>query len=100
MSRAGSRTGDRPASADLSGSIYLITSDGQTLKLPMPSTSPYDPLTWSLTKRLLAMGVLVLYSIVSMMETQAASLMYRSFAAEFNGNVRLPRAWSARRSER
>ncbi|TQN67386.1 putative MFS-type transporter [Colletotrichum shisoi] len=86
MSRAGSRTGDRPASADLSGSIYLITSDGQTLKLPMPSTSPYDPLTWSLTRRLLAVGVLVLYSIVSMMETQAATLMYRSFAAEFNGN--------------
>ncbi|WQF84108.1 Putative major facilitator superfamily, MFS transporter superfamily [Colletotrichum destructivum] len=86
MSRTGSSTGDRPASADLSGSIYLITSDGQTLKLPMPSTSPYDPLTWSLTKRLLAMGVLVLYSIVSMMETQAATLMYRSFAAEFNGN--------------
>ncbi|GKT57997.1 major facilitator superfamily transporter [Colletotrichum tofieldiae] len=85
MSRVGSRTGDRPASADLSGSIYLITSDGQTLKLPMPSNSPYDPLNWSLPKRLFAMGVLILYSIVSMMETQAASLMYRSLAAEFNG---------------
>ncbi|KAJ0162584.1 putative MFS-type transporter [Colletotrichum tanaceti] len=86
MGRAGSRAGGRPTSADMFGSIYLITSDGTTLKLPMPSTSPYDPLTWSLTKRLLAMAVLVLYSIVSMVETQAASLMYRSLAAEFNGN--------------
>ncbi|KAL2873374.1 hypothetical protein SGCOL_011455 [Colletotrichum sp. CLE4] len=85
MSRASSRSSDRPASADLSGSIYLITSDGKTLKLPMPSNSPYDPLNWSLSKRLVAMGVLILYSIVSMLETQAASLMYKSLAVEFNG---------------
>ncbi|OHE98223.1 major facilitator superfamily transporter [Colletotrichum orchidophilum] len=85
MSRVSSRSGVRPASADLSGSIYLITSDGKTLKLPMASKSPNDPLNWSLPKRLLAMGVLMLYSLVAMLETQAASLMYKSLAIEFNG---------------
>ncbi|KAF6814198.1 major facilitator superfamily transporter [Colletotrichum plurivorum] len=78
------RSGERPVSADLAGSIYLITSDGKTLKLPMPSDSPSDPLNWSLRKRLVALAVLTLYSIVSMSETQAASLMYRTLAAEFN----------------
>ncbi|WYZ38030.1 hypothetical protein EsH8_II_001536 [Colletotrichum jinshuiense] len=82
-----SRIGDRPAPADVSGSIYLITSDGQTLKLPMPSRSPRDPLNWSMPKRMVAMCVLILYSIVSMLETQAASLMYSSLAAEFNGKL-------------
>ncbi|KAK1573870.1 major facilitator superfamily transporter [Colletotrichum navitas] len=90
MSRSSSkssRTVHRPVSGDLSGSVYLITSDGQTLKLPMPSDSLYDPLSWGLPRRFIAMGVLILYSIVSVMETQAASLMYPSFAAEFNGKT-------------
>ncbi|TDZ30749.1 putative MFS-type transporter [Colletotrichum spinosum] len=78
------RSGERSVSADLAGSIYLITADGQTLKLPMPSHSPSDPLNWSLRKRLVSLCVITLYSIVSMQETQAASLMYRSLAAEFN----------------
>ncbi|KAK1994872.1 MFS general substrate transporter [Colletotrichum falcatum] len=86
MSRSSSsRAGHRPASGELSGSIYLITSAGQTLKLPMPSNSPYDPLGWSLPRRALAMGVLILYSVVSVSETQAASLMYPLLAAEFAG---------------
>ncbi|KAK1986947.1 major facilitator superfamily transporter [Colletotrichum cereale] len=85
MSRSSSHTEDRPVSAELSGSIYLISSDGQTLKLPMTSKSPHDPLSWSLPTRMLAMGVVILYSVVSIMETQAASLMYPSLAAEFNG---------------
>ncbi|KAK2006098.1 major facilitator superfamily transporter [Colletotrichum eremochloae] len=81
------RVENRPLSSDLSGSIYLITANGQTLKLPMPSNSPYDPLGWSLPKRILAMAVLILYSIVAIMETQAASLMYPSLTAEFNGKT-------------
>ncbi|KDN63604.1 putative major facilitator superfamily transporter [Colletotrichum sublineola] len=81
------RVENRPLSSDLSGSIYLITANGQTLKLPMPSNSPYDPLGWSLPKRILAMAVLILYSIIAIMETQAASLMYPSLTAEFNGKV-------------
>ncbi|EFQ35502.1 major facilitator superfamily transporter [Colletotrichum graminicola] len=90
MSRSSSRSSramGRPVSGELSGSIYLIASDGQTLKLPMPSNSPYDPLGWGLPRRVLAMGVLILYSIVSIMETQAASLMYPSLAAEFDGKT-------------
>ncbi|KAK2056934.1 major facilitator superfamily transporter [Colletotrichum caudatum] len=85
MSRDSHRTVGRPVSGEHSGSVYLITSDGQTLKLPIPSSSLHDPLSWTLPRRILAMAVLVLYSIVSMMETQAASLMYLSLAAEFNG---------------
>ncbi|KAL0942093.1 major facilitator superfamily transporter [Colletotrichum truncatum] len=80
------RSGERPVSADLAGSIYLITSDGKTLKLPMPSKSPHDPLNWPLRKRVVALAVIMLYSIVSMMETQAVSLMYRPLAAEFNAS--------------
>ncbi|KAH9225960.1 hypothetical protein K456DRAFT_1934377 [Colletotrichum gloeosporioides 23] len=83
-STTSSRASQRPVSADLAGSIYLITSDGKTLKLPMPSNSPYDPLNWSPRKRIVALCVIALYSVVSMMETQAASLMYRSLATEFN----------------
>lgn len=86
-STTSSRASQRPVSADLAGSIYLITSDGKTLKLPMPSNSPYDPLKWSPRKRIVALCVIALYSVVSMMETQAASLMYRSLAAEFNAGV-------------
>lgn len=78
-----------PVSDDLAGSIFLITSDGKTLKLPMPSNSPNDPLNWSLRKRILALSVITLYSIVSLMETQAASLLYRPLAAEFNAGVSL-----------
>ena len=31
----------------LSGSVVLITADGRTVSLPLPSQSPYDPLNWN-----------------------------------------------------
>jgi hypothetical protein len=38
------------------GSVNLITSDGRTSHLPIPSPSPGDPLSWSLQKRVSALA--------------------------------------------
>ena len=75
----------------LSGSIFLITSSGKTLNLPVPSSSPADPLNWSMWKATGAVAAIALYSVVSLTVVQAASLMYQGIMADFGNQVCLHR---------
>lgn len=62
-------------SFNLSGSTYLITDTGKTLKLPIPSDSAADPLNWSQWKTAGAMFSIALYSVVCLTAAQAASVI-------------------------
>ncbi|PSN74375.1 MFS general substrate transporter [Corynespora cassiicola Philippines] len=71
-------------SFDLSGSVFLITTNGQTLSLPIPSDSPADPLNWSRRKTGLAMFAVGLYSYAALIPAQAASLLYSGLRKDFS----------------
>jgi hypothetical protein len=79
-------------SYNLSGSIFLVTSSGKTLNLPVPSDSPADPLNWGRWKTTGAIIAVALYSTVSLPVVQAASLVYHGMMMEFDGQVRTMRA--------
>jgi hypothetical protein len=78
----------RPESYNFTGSTFLITSTGQTLKLPVPSQSPSDPLNWSWWKTSGAMFALALFSVVCLTAAQAASVVLEGIQAEFADQVR------------
>lgn len=71
----------------LAGSVFLITSDGKTLSLPVPSQSPHDPLNWTWRKRAVALFPIVLFSILGLVLTQGASLNYIGLSKEFSAEV-------------
>lgn len=50
----------------LPGTVYLISSEGRMLELPIPSESPDDPLGWSLQKRAANLVAIMLFLIVGM----------------------------------
>ena len=70
-------------STDLSGSVFLISSDGDILKLPMPSNSPRDPLNWSKKRRFLAINCLTIFAGLGLTIVEAPSLLFLKFYAEF-----------------
>ena len=70
-------------SYNLSGSVFLITSDGTTLKLPVPSDSPADPLGWGRWKRIGAFLAVYWYSTITLTSAQAASMMFQGISREF-----------------
>ena len=74
-------------SYNLSGSVFLVTGDGRTLKLPIPSESRHDPLNWGRWKTTGAMFALGLYSIVCLTAVQAASLMMHGILEDFREAV-------------
>lgn len=76
-------------SFDLSGSVYLVTSDGRILNLPIPSESPCDPLNWSSKKRALVLLAIGVFSFVGLALVQGASLMMNGLSAEFSVEVRI-----------
>jgi hypothetical protein len=57
------------------GSVYLITSDGKLLNLPIPSRSPKDPLNWSLLRRTLALTSMSLFTIVGLVQVQGTGML-------------------------
>ncbi|KAK7224828.1 hypothetical protein V2G26_012831 [Clonostachys chloroleuca] len=65
------------------GSVFFVSSDGRVLKLPIPSKSPRDPLTWSGSKRVLAFCALQLYSVVACFEVNLPGLLMRAVQNEF-----------------
>jgi hypothetical protein len=71
----------------LSGSIFLITSSGKTLNLPVPSSSPADPLNWSMWKTTGAVAAIAMNSVVSLTVVQVTSLMYQGIMADFGKQV-------------
>jgi hypothetical protein len=74
-------------SYNLSGSIFLVTSSGRVLNLPVPSESPADPLNWGRWKTVGAITAVAWYSIVSLTVVQAASMLYHGIMADFGGEV-------------
>jgi hypothetical protein len=68
-------------------SVYLITSDGRTLELPIPSRSPNDPLRWSLLKRATVMSVVSLFTVVGLILVQGTSLLLFALENEYSPEV-------------
>jgi hypothetical protein len=77
----------RPQSGDLSGSVYLIAANGRMLNLPMPSTSPRDPLNWSFDKRVRAFASMIFFTVVALAEVQGPSLMLAGLSQEYASEV-------------
>lgn len=86
--RTAASTRRKHESYNLSGSIFLVTSSGTTLDLPVPSTSPADPLNWRRWKIAGAITAIAWFSIVSLTVVQAASMVNHSIFVEFDGHVR------------
>jgi len=74
-------------SYDLSGSTYLISNTGKTLKLPVPSQSRVDPLNWSRWKTSGAMLAVLLFSVVNLTAVQGVSVISEGVEREFKYDV-------------
>ncbi|KAF2646222.1 MFS general substrate transporter [Massarina eburnea CBS 473.64] len=83
LSTSHAATKSKHESYDLSGSVFLITNDGNILSLPMPSDSKHDPLNWSRWKTLGAMLALGWFSVTALTVVQAASLMMKGINRDF-----------------
>ena len=69
------------------GSVFLITSDGRTLNLPMPSPYPNDPLNWGFWKRISALGAVFFFTIVALVQVQGTSLLLAQLRVEYSIEV-------------
>ncbi|KAL9076457.1 MAG: hypothetical protein Q9157_003641 [Trypethelium eluteriae] len=91
MSSLSSRSTDLGAPSSVrSGTVFLISSDGKILNLPIPSDSRYDPLNWSTRKRALALLSIVVYSLVGLVLPQGAGLTTNGLQIEFAGKLTKP----------
>lgn len=75
-------------SYNLTGTTFLITNDGRTLKLPVASESNADPLNWSDLKTAGAFFAIVFYSAVCLTAAQAPAVMLDSIQNTFKHEVR------------
>jgi len=71
----------------LTGSVFLITGNGQTLKLPAPSDSPADPLGWGVWKRAGAFLAVAWFSTVALAVAQAAGIFMQVISRDFGLDV-------------
>ena len=76
-----------PGASNLPSSVFLITSDGRVLKLPIPSTSRRDPLNWSHKKRIGALVTLFVFNIMGLVQVQSASLVAAALENEYGTEV-------------
>lgn len=74
-------------SYDLTGSTFLVTNDGRTLKLPVASESKNDPLNWSRMKTAGAIFAIALFSVVCLTAAQAASVVLDGIQLSFEHEV-------------
>jgi hypothetical protein len=74
-------------SLDMSGSVYLVTSAGKVLSLPIPANSPRDPLNWSTAKRTGAYVAIAFFSVTVLVLDQCANLVSKSLGKEFTPEV-------------
>ncbi|KAH7114176.1 major facilitator superfamily domain-containing protein [Dactylonectria estremocensis] len=65
------------------GSVFFVSSAGRVLRLPIPSTSHRDPLTWCPSKRAFAFIALQLYSIVASFELNLPGFLVKAIQKEF-----------------
>ena len=79
----------RPDSYNLPGTVFLISSDGSVLNLPIPSENIHDPLNWSLKKRLLALFAIALFAFAGGVSVEAANTSIIGITLEFLTQVRV-----------
>ncbi|KAL2071007.1 hypothetical protein VTL71DRAFT_14033 [Oculimacula yallundae] len=66
------------------GSVFLITSNGETIRLPIPSRSPNDPLRWSSLKTFLSLLSMSIFTTVGLIQVQGTSLLLGTLVAEYS----------------
>lgn len=69
------------------GSVFLISSNGETLQLPIPSQLPNDPLKWSNFKRFLVLFSMFVFSTISLVQVQGTSLLLHALQDEYSPEV-------------
>jgi len=74
------------------GSVYLITSDGRTLNLPIASNSPADPLNWCAFQRFSTIAAMSLFTIVGLVLVQGTSMFLHDLDIEYSGEVCLTKS--------
>ncbi|KAF5002398.1 hypothetical protein FGRMN_410 [Fusarium graminum] len=72
------------------GSVFFISSAGRVLKLPIPSSSHRDPLTWSWTKRFLAFFSLQTLSVATSFELNLPGMLIAAIEDEFDAKDTSP----------
>jgi hypothetical protein len=80
-------TSAKRESYNLTGTTFLVTNDGRTLKLPVASESKADPLNWSDKKTAGAFFAVVLYSAICLTAAQAPGVMMDSIQSTFKDEV-------------
>jgi hypothetical protein len=71
----------------LSGSVFLIAGNGQTVKLPAPSDSPADPLSWGRWKRAGVFLAVLWFSVVALVVAQAGGLFLGAISRDLMVDV-------------
>lgn len=74
-------------SYNMSGSTFLVTASGKTLRLPIPSESKADPLNWSQRRRAGAVFALAWFFVASSLIVQAPSAILPGIILEFGKEV-------------
>ncbi|EKD20957.1 uncharacterized protein L3040_004576 [Drepanopeziza brunnea f. sp. 'multigermtubi'] len=75
------------ADRDRKGSVFLITSTGDTIGLPIPSKSPNDPLTWCSLKLFLVFVSMSVFTTVGLILVQGTSLLLETLGNEYNEEI-------------
>ena len=69
------------------GSVFLITSNGETIRLPIPFRSPNDPLTWSPLKTFLFYFSMSVFTTIGLIQVQGTSLLLHTLESEYSPEV-------------
>ena len=75
-------------SVDFSGSVFIVSSEGEVLKLPIPTKSAQDPLNWSKWKQARAFLALYIFAISADVLAQGSSYLVDQFRDDFSIPVR------------
>ncbi|KAF5639294.1 mfs general substrate transporter [Fusarium sp. NRRL 52700] len=82
-SRASSIGAAKRESVPTAGSVFFVSSNGRVLRLPIPSRSHRDPLTWSWSKRLMGFFALQFFSMAGSFELNLPGLLLQAIREEF-----------------
>ena len=74
---------ESPYGSSISTSVFLITSDGKTLQLPIPSSSPKDPLNWHPAKRRIVLGNVFFFAMLAVVQLQSLGVLVPVMAIDY-----------------
>ncbi|KAG4440385.1 hypothetical protein IFR05_004125 [Cadophora sp. M221] len=66
------------------GSVFLITSNGETICLPIPSRSPNDPLRWGPLRTFFSLLSMSVFTTVGLIQVQGTSLLLDALVDEYS----------------